>query len=512
MERKVEILVVGSGFGGAVAAKRLSEAGRNVLMLERGPWRDTVPVRSMHIENTAPLPQGAKAFTYGVRSVRSHHLRSELILNKKGFVEAYLGDGINVICASSMGGGSHNYGGMLGRPLDSDYWDGRNPKISSEHMGKYYEEMLALLNARPVLHSDMVPNSLDKTSYDGKLSNEGMRNPAVGVLLPKEPGNPSKVVDQFGVERWECDMRNNSFLGSPSGAKTTLDFTCIWPAIQHGLIVHDLCEVKSIRGLRRDGDDEARYEVFYRDHRSGKDEKILAQHVILAAGAINTVRLLLRSRDIEYGLQGMPRLGLKFGTNGGFFGFWKESSKSDLTRGMPLTGPFRSKNSKSKRLQVLRASIQGLDDIPLPKILKKWLSRNSFMAALGGDENNGSMEIRNGKFKIRYRKADNRIYREMDFEVKDIEAETNTRIYAPGVPVTVQPIGGACLGTSNLDGVVDANGEVFDNPGLYVADASALPESPGAPPSLTIAAWSANVADRLLESLRSHIALPQNGA
>ncbi|MHA6879025.1 GMC oxidoreductase [Ralstonia pseudosolanacearum] len=66
---------------------------------------------------------------------------------------------------------------------------------------------------------------------------------------------------------------------------------------------------------------------------------------------------------------------------------------------------------------------------------------------------------------------------------------------------TVRPIGGACLGTSNADGVVGANGEVFDHPGPYVADASALPRSPGGAPSLTIAAWSANIADRLIAKL-----------
>ncbi|WP_210251503.1 GMC oxidoreductase [Brucella tritici] len=57
------------------------------------------------------------------------------------------------------------------------------------------------------------------------------------------------------------------------------------------------------------------------------------------------------------------------------------------------------------------------------------------------------------------------------------------------------------MGTSNADGVIDANGEVFDNPGLYVADAAALPESPGRPPSLTIAVWAAHVADRLNERI-----------
>ena len=40
------------------------------------------------------------------------------------------------------------------------------------------------------------------------------------------------------------------------------------------------------------------------------------------------------------------------------------------------------------------------------------------------------------------------------------------------------PLGGACLGASSNEGVVGASGQVFDNPGLYVADASALAASP----------------------------------
>ena len=47
MKTQAEIVVIGSGFGGAIAAKRLADAGRDVLMLERGPWRDTVPNRSV---------------------------------------------------------------------------------------------------------------------------------------------------------------------------------------------------------------------------------------------------------------------------------------------------------------------------------------------------------------------------------------------------------------------------------------------------------------------------------
>ncbi|MEM5373162.1 GMC oxidoreductase, partial [Paraburkholderia azotifigens] len=394
------------------------------------------------------------------------------------------------------------YAEVLGRPFNPGYWNDRHPEISQSLMDSYYDEMLTLLNARPVSPQDRVPNAIDQTGYQGELSNAGLRNSPVGILLPQIPGQAAKVIDRHGVERWESDMRNNSFLGSPSGAKTTLDFALIWPAIRRGLMVRDLCEVKSICKLRGEERQKMRYEVRYRNHRSGEDERVFAEHVVLAAGGLNTVRLLFKSRDIDRGLDGMPRLGLHFGSNGGFFGFWKENSDRDLTVGLPLCGPFRSRVSSSQSAMMLRASIQGLDAMPLPGALKKWLRRNSFMVAFGGDASNGSMAMRRGRFQVEYDKNENGVYREIADEIRSIEAATHTKVYAPGAPVTVQPIGGACLGTSNLNGVIGANGEVFGNPGLYVADASALPDSPGAPPSLSIAAWSANVADRLLESLQ----------
>ncbi|MEM5435854.1 GMC oxidoreductase [Paraburkholderia diazotrophica] len=511
MDDRVEILVIGSGFGGAIAAKRLAEAGRDVLMLERGPWRNTVPMQSSGMDELAPLPQGRHAFTYGLRSVRSRFFKGEMLLNKRGFVEAYLGKGINVICSSNVGGGSHIYAAVLGRPFDPRYWDHWDPRISQEHMESYYDEILALLDARPVCPDDEVPNRIDGTNYNGELSNAGLRNAPVGILLPKYPGHASKVSAGYGLERWECDMRNNSFLGSPSGAKTTLDFSVIWPAMQDGLIVRDLCEVKSLRKLGAGGRGKLRYEIRYRNHRNGLDASVLAENVILAAGGVNTVRLLMKSRDVDRGLDGMPRLGYRFGTNGGFFGFWRENSERDLTQGTPLSEPFRVKNSRSKSAQMLRAGIQGLDDIPLPMFMKKWLRKNSFIVAIGGDEGNGLMVMRNGTFTIKYSKRDNDVYKEISEEIRNIEASTKTKVYATGAPVTVQPIGGACLGASNSEGVVDANGEIFDNPGIYVTDAAALPMPPGAPPSLSIAAWSAHVADRLLESLQRDALRPLRG-
>ena len=69
------------------------------------------------------------------------------------------------------------------------------------------------------------------------------------------------------------------------------------------------------------------------------------------------------------------------------------------------------------------------------------------------------------------------------------------------VPITMHQWGGACVGRDPDHGVVDHNGEVYGNPGLFVADGSALPAAVGGPPSLTIAAWAHHVAERLAERL-----------
>ncbi|MGB9305632.1 MAG: GMC oxidoreductase, partial [Mycobacterium sp.] len=57
------------------------------------------------------------------------------------------------------------------------------------------------------------------------------------------------------------------------------------------------------------------------------------------------------------------------------------------------------------------------------------------------------------------------------------------------------------LGPDPEHGVVDYRGEIYGNPGLFVADAAALPAAVGTPPSLVIAAWAHHVADRLADTI-----------
>jgi cholesterol oxidase len=63
----------------------------------------------------------------------------------------------------------------------------------------------------------------------------------------------------------------------------------------------------------------------------------------------------------------------------------------------------------------------------------------------------------------------------------------------------VHPLGGCPMGRNEREGVVDSYGEVFNHPGLYVADGSVMPGPVGPNPSLTIAALADRFATRILE-------------
>jgi cholesterol oxidase len=64
--------------------------------------------------------------------------------------------------------------------------------------------------------------------------------------------------------------------------------------------------------------------------------------------------------------------------------------------------------------------------------------------------------------------------------------------------LTDHPVGGCPMGVDDRQGVVDRYGRVFNYPGLYVVDGSAMPGPVGANPSLTIAAFANLVAAEML--------------
>ncbi len=504
MSQKGGVIVIGSGFGGAVCASRLAEAGITVTLIERGPWRDTVPVRSMGIASRAPFPRGRSALLRLMRAVRNDKIPGGGVsLSKKGLFELHLSKGLNVLCSSGVGGGSHVYAGLNAPPPDPDYWNGIVDGLSAEEMQKSYDRVFERMGARPAMADDQLPTTLEERFGDSEVVDAAGADyeVPVGYLFPATPGKPQKITNDDGVERYEMTPGEEGNLGSEKGGKTSLDFAYIARAMKHGLRVLDLCEVTTVR---RCADDRGRYLVDLINHHTGKRETHRTENVILAAGTLNTLRLLLHSREIG-GLADMPRLGQQFGGNADFFGYWHLDDKQrDLSVGMPGRGLLRMKEAEPLG-EGREWPLIGEGSLPTPRTLPLggWISRKlrrgTYVAAMGADAQDGSVRYRAGKLSIDYEPENSEIFSRIKAAFQLIGEKTGRRIYHLRRPTTVHPTGGACIGGDAAAGVVDANGEVFNNPGLYVADAAALPKPIGGPPAISIGAWADHLAERFIE-------------
>ena len=100
-----DIIVIGSGFGGATAAARLVDAGARVTVLERGPWRHTQATRHATINATAPLPAGRHFLPLALRDFSTSW--GALALHRDGLFDVHYQRDLTLVCSSGVGGGSH---------------------------------------------------------------------------------------------------------------------------------------------------------------------------------------------------------------------------------------------------------------------------------------------------------------------------------------------------------------------------------------------------------------------
>lgn len=482
-----DVLIIGSGFGGAMAALTLAQSGARVRLLERGPWRDTLPLQQSTINRRAPLPQGRHFLSHAL--YRLHHRwlpGGSLSLHRHGLLELFAGPAIRAVCTSAVGGGSHAYGGLNARPLHHDYWDKVADGLSSAQMEPYYQTALALMNASQpdARHFPPLPPLLpaDNNPF---VDVDGQQQPAWAYLFGERHGH-SRQRNWRGFARHEAVFEQEGPFGSPGGGKTTLDIACLLPAIQLGLQLQANCEVLAIRRINNG------YAISARDSTTGRLQDYRAAKVVVAAGTLNTVRLLLNSRA-QGGIDGMPALGQGFTANADTMAWWPVN-----TRGAnhPAHGIYqrllRHRDDHNGPL-LLQTGIAGLHAMPLPGWLKKRLQQDLFIAAMGVDEASGRLSLKGSGLHMDY---DSRqpVYRRIDQHLQTIADLSGIKPRKGKTPTTVHPMGGAVAGSDPQQAVINASGEVFGQPGLFVADGSALPAATGSPPSMSIAAWALHVA------------------
>ena len=163
----------------------------------------------------------------------------------------------------------------------------------------------------------------------------------MAIKVPYSESEVGQVTEgDGGVKRQTCAFDGDGFLGSRGGAKASVDFIYLAPVLNKGATVRDMCEVTKIaRDAAGDADG---YAVHFSSLRDGKKEVVRTKRVILAAGTMNTLRLLFAGSLEPGGLRPMPSLGRTFGGNGDLLGAWfKKSAQPPMFESAPVLGRFK---------------------------------------------------------------------------------------------------------------------------------------------------------------------------
>ena len=506
-----DVIVVGSGFGGSVAALRLTEKGYRVAVIEAG--------RRFADDEFAKTSWDLKRYLWapalGCFGIQRIHLLRDVM----------------ILAGAGVGGGSLVYANTLYRPLKPFYQDRQWAHITDweSELAPYYDQasrMLGVVTNPTVTPSDEV---MQKVAADMGVADSYHPTP-VGVYFG-EPGQ--RVADPYfggaGPERTGCTECGSCMTGCRVGAKNTLVKNYLHLAERGGAQVIPLTTVTAVRP-RGDGS----YEVDVRKTgtRSAKFRRTLtAGQVVLAAGTWGTQRLLHEMRD-----QGvLPRLSPRFGeltrTNSEALigsGRPKVDPDHDYSKGVAITSSIHPDESThiepvrygkgSNAMSLLQTiatdgsaqaprwlqAVRFLVKHPLQsaKLLNgyQWSERTIILLVMQSLDNSITTYTKRGLFgRRKYTSRQGHGEPNPSFIPAGHQANELTAKHMDGIaggtwgeifdiPLTAHFIGGAPIGTSEDNGVIDPYHRVFNYPGLSIVDGTAISANLGVNPSLTITA------------------------
>ena len=169
-----------------------------------------------------------------------------------------------------------------------------HPELDPADIERYYDKVIGDMGGVRLTREHPLPQSVWTHFPDGaeRRCRPADPQPYMGILLPPTAAQAGTVATSgpAGVERRYCAFDGDSFLGSRGGAKASVDFVYLAPVLDKGVTVRDLCEVTAI-SPSGPGDDRG-YVVQFRDLGTGTHQYVRARRVVLAAGTLNTMRLL----------------------------------------------------------------------------------------------------------------------------------------------------------------------------------------------------------------------------
>lgn len=531
MKLSYDVIVIGSGYGGGVAASRLARCGQRVCVLERGKefTIGNFPDRPLEAQREFQVTMGGR------------HIGSRL-----GLYDFRMGDDIHVFVGCGLGGTSL-VNANVSLNADPRVWeDPIWPEALVGDADLKTGEARARRMLRPIPYPNNTPLSkllaLDKSA---KALGRTAERPPINVTFTRGPNHA-------GVIQPACTLCGDCCSGCNVGAKNTVQMTYLPDAFNHGAEIFTGTLVRSLRRER------GKWRVFFeplgheREKFGAPEQSLTAGIIVLAAGTLGSTEILLRSQ--ADGLRLSEQLGEKFTGNGDVlaFGYNNDVPINGIGFGHPpqveidAVGPcisgvidFRDADRLEDGFVIEEGSIpSGLAPI-LPALMtggslvfgedtdfgfvdeaketarglrslflgayKGAVNRTQTFLVMAHDNGEGRMRLEEDRLVVKWEGAARQsIFETIDAKLKEATAATGgTHIKNPMSRsilgenlITVHPLGGSTIGKNRTEGVVNHKCQVFDGDpsegpeaihrGLYVCDGSVVPRPLGVNPLLTI--------------------------
>src|SRR5579863_6559830 len=514
-----DVIVIGSGFGGAIMACRLAEANYKVLVLERGRRWD----------KTSYPRQPEDMWTWNQENPEREH----------GWIDLRVFPHMTVVQGAAVGGGSLIYANISCEAPESAFRAGWPREITAAELKPYYDKVAKFMNVQQV-PANQWTNRMRLMKEAADKTDNGARFKQLELAVSFNPGwsydqpdcfniaHSDRFVNAQGVEQGTCVHLGNCDIGCDADAKNTLDRNYIPWAEKHGAEVRPLQLVTNIAPA--DGGYKVSFDSLINGARTPGSQT--ARIVILAAGSLGSTELLLRCREIDRTLpQISPILGRNWSSNGDFLtpAFYG-SRQVDPSHGPTI----------ASAIDFLDRSVDGqsfwIEDGGFPSLLFDYIKRldqdakniaaksiiDAFRHMLGGAEPFANVmpwfaqgvDAANGTLSMHHSLFTGKPCLSLTWDIGQSKQLIDTIVAMhlklsaatgghPVVPptwslghalVTPHPLGGCGMGDSQLNGVVNHAGRVFNYDNLYVVDGSIVPEALGVNPSRTIGALAERAA------------------
>lgn len=537
-----DVIVVGTGMGGATAGHALARQGLQVLFLEKGR-SPAAPagILGAYPEDSvgSPFPPTPERLDGLRRGGREWETVVDASARRRKTCIPFLGSGV--------GGSSALYGMAMERFFPGDFSPAacfpddapgstlpQRWPIAYDELLPYYARAEALYRVRgtpdPLRGAGFAPAYLDPGHLSASADALARWLRTAGMHPYRLPLACEFVPDCACCQGYLCARQCKNDAGR----------TCVEPAVrEHGATLLDACEV-----LRLDASPQRVEGLLCR--RGGRTFTLRARTVLLGAGALHTPRLLLGSASAAWP-QGLANSSGLVGRNlmrhyvdlyvirpaiaPGPHAAWKEIAFNDFYHqaGAGKLGSVQDFGMLPPVRQLLDVladdigqrfgALAGLLLRPLEPLLGRYLAHrlagSRILAALMEDLPYGDNRIElaaDGRIELHYtlHPAERRRIARMRTKMKALlgpfrpmlikQAESNERL---------AHVCGTCrFGDDPRTSVLDPNNRAHDVDNLYVVDASFFPSSAGVNPSLTIAANALRVADEIGRRMLPGSAMP----